>query len=141
MKKTIMTIILGLLVACGPSVDQTITVETVGNQMAYDTPLIEAKPGSTIRLIFKNNATIEVMKHNIVILNDPVAIDRVGEAALTAENYIPNDPAIVAYTPIVEPGEEVSITITLPESVGTYPFICTYPGHYKVMQGQIIIKK
>ena len=35
-------------------------------------------------------------------------------------------------------GETVDVTFVAPEP-GTYPFICTMPGHYIMMKGKLIV--
>lgn len=42
---------------------------------------------------------------------------------------------IIANTPMSAPGETVEVTFTAPSTVGDYPFICTFPGHYMTMKG------
>ena len=48
-----------------------------------------------------------------------------------------NLPGVFAATKLLKPGESDTITFTAPPA-GTYPFICTYPGHYPKMQGKLI---
>ena len=36
-------------------------------------------------------------------------------------------------------GEETEITFTAPEP-GEYPFLCTFPGHFGIMNGKFIVK-
>ena len=139
--KIIKLILLSLiLVGCGTSYDQTIEIESLGNQMKYNVPQIKASPGSTIQIIFSNNASMEVVKHNIVVLKTKEAIDEVGKAALNAPNYLPENPNIIAASQMIGPGETTELVVNLPAEKGVYPFICTYPGHYQVMQGKIVVE-
>jgi azurin len=41
---------------------------------------------------------------------------------------------VIAHTPMAKPGETTEVTFTAP-AAGTYPFICTVPGHYMLMKG------
>ena len=135
MKKTfiILTLLVGLF-ACGPSYDQTVEIESLGNQMKYNVPQIKATPGSSILIKFKNNATMEIMKHNIVILSDKKFIDEVGTAALSAKDYLPQHDAIIAASGLIGPGEITELEFQVPKQPSEYPYICTFPGHYQVMQ-------
>ncbi len=47
--------------------------------------------------------------------------------------------AILAHTPMSTPGETVQVTFTAPSEPGTYRYICTYPGHYVMMQGTMTV--
>ena len=117
------------------SEDKIVTLELrpIGNELEFEQKEIRAKAGQKIRVVFTN--TSSVMPHNVVILDAASAIDRVGVAAMTAENYIPEDEAILAYTSVAGPGETVEVAFTAPAEPGEYPFICTVPGHYYMMRG------
>jgi len=127
-----------ILIACS-SGPKTIVISPDGNQMKYQTTSFEVKAGETVKLVMKNTATAEMMKHNVVILNDNESIDRVGKAALTAPNYLPQDAAILAATPMANAGQTTEIEFTAPSTPGKYPYICTFPGHYMMMQGVMIV--
>ena len=133
------TILLSIA-GCFSPYDQVVEIETLGNLMKYNMTQIKAKPNTKIKIILKNNASLEIMKHNIVILNDASKIDEVGTAALNVENYVPKHPSIIAASDMIGPGEETELIVQIPDAVATYPFICTFPGHYQVMQGKIIVE-
>lgn len=115
-----------------------VTITPVGNEIKYEVTEFTVQAGETVRLIFDNLATSPAMQHNVVILQSSDAIDRVGMAALEAgaeQDYIPQDDAIIAYTPMAQPQETVEVTFEAPSEPGDYPYICTFPGHYTLMQG------
>jgi len=121
-----------------------VTINTVDDQMLYEDDRFTVPAGEEITLTMDNSGTSSpAMVHNVVILNtmDDEAIDRVGQAALEAgaPNYIPEDDAILANTEMADPGETVSMTFTAPSEPGEYRFICTYPGHYGLMQGTMVV--
>ena len=99
-------------------------------------------PGQQVKLVFENTAKSPAMQHNVVFVADEGSINRVGQAAMSAADteYIPEDDAIIAYTPLAQPGETVEVTFTAPEEPGDYPYICTFPGHYMMMQGVMTVK-
>ena len=109
------------------------------NAMAYDVTRIEAPAGATVRLVMDNSATTSpAMVHNVVVIrggNDDV--QRIGRAAAGQADRAPNDPAVVAATPLAGPGQRTAVVLTMPPA-GTYPFICTYPGHFQFMQGTLV---
>jgi len=133
-------IMLLLMSACGNSYDQTVEIETLGNQMKFNVVTIKAEPNTKILLKFTNNATMPIMKHNIIVLNDENAIDEVGKAAINAIDNRPNHPSIIAASNLIGPGEYTELEVNIPDKKGVYPYICTFPGHYQVMQGKIIVK-
>jgi azurin len=116
-----------------------LTLTPVGNQMAFEQTAFTVKAGSDVTLTFENTATSPAMAHNVVLLadNEASTIDRVGQAAVSAaaNAYIPEDDAVLAYTDLAQPGETVTLTFTAPSAPGEYAYICTFPGHYALMQG------
>ena len=112
------------------------------DQMKFDTHLIRVKAGEAVELTFKNVGSMpkESMGHNIVVLKPGVDLPTFGgEAAAASDNeYIPKSSlsSIVAHTKLLGPGEEDKITFTLEK--GIYDYICSFPGHYGIMKGQIV---
>jgi len=129
-----------LLSGCFGPKEIIITLQPDGNKMAYLTKEFTVKANQKVNLIMNNTSTIEVMKHNIVILNDETKINEVGQQALSAKNYIPNHPAIIVATPIANAGTQTNVRFRAPKTPGKYPFICTYPGHYIMMKGVMIVE-
>lgn len=142
-----------LFVGCGSSaspdekttdsaaIDRTVTLHAKGNLLEYEETEFTVAPGETIKLVFENTATSPSMLHNVVVLNTPPRKEilwRVGEAGVQAgeaNEYVPEDEAILANTPMADPGETVSVTFTVPEQPGDYGYVCTFPGHYVSMYG------
>lgn len=112
------------------------------DQMQFDKDLFRVKAGEEIELTLKNVGELpkESMGHNVVVLKPGVDIPTFGgEAAAAADNeYIPKTSlsSIVAHTKLLGPGEEDKITFTLEK--GVYPFLCSFPGHFGMMQGKIV---
>jgi azurin len=127
-------------------VNRTVTLHPKGNQMKYRETEFTVAPGETIKLVFENTATSPSMQHNVVVLNsnEDEAFRRIGEAGMqagSANDYVPEDDAVLAYTPMSKPGETVSVTFTVPEQTGDYGYLCTFPGHWATMQGTMHVKK
>ncbi|MCB1061377.1 MAG: hypothetical protein KDN20_00485 [Verrucomicrobiae bacterium] len=99
------------------------------------------KAGSAVELLFSNP---DSMYHNLVIVNEG-ALDEVGtKADLMAarpdgldKNYVPDDPNVLHWTPQITLGIARSHVLKFfaPEKPGEYPYICTFPGHWRVMRG------
>ena len=120
----------------GPAFETTIT--PVGETMEYAEKEFTVHPGQTVRITFTNTATNEAMHHNVVVLAMNASVNDVGQAAMSAadSDYIPAgfDDQILAHTPMSAPGETVTVEFTAPAE-GDYTYICTFPGHYMMMQG------
>lgn len=120
----------------GPPAEISIT--PVGETMEYEQKEFTVKPGQTVRLTFQNTATSAAMSHNVVVLQMNASVNEVGQAAMSAadSDYIPasEQDQIIAYTPLAAPGETVTVEFTAPAE-GDYTYICTFPGHYMMMQG------
>jgi azurin len=70
----------------------------------------------------------------------------VGKAALelglegAQQNYIPNLDEVIFHTGILEPESSETIYFVAPSKAGNYTFVCTFPGHYTLMQGTLRVK-
>lgn len=117
--------------------DTTVVVRTTGSNLSFTPNQLTLKEGMTVLVRYENAGTLP---HNIVLLRSRSQIDAIGIAALdaAATDYVPNgyDDEILAASPLAAPGETVEFTFTVPPG-GEYPFICTYPGHFRAMQGVI----
>lgn len=126
--------------------DRTVTLHPEGNNMRYRETEFTVAPGETVEIVFENTATSPSMQHNVVVLNstEDEVFQRVGEAGMqagSANDYVPEDDAIIAHTPMSKPGETVSTTFTTPEETGDYGYVCTYPGHWATMQGTMHVEE
>ncbi|MBT16596.1 MAG: hypothetical protein CMO59_11530, partial [Verrucomicrobiales bacterium] len=54
---------------------------------------------------------------------------------------VPESEDIIASTKLVNPGGVDKIEFVAPSEPGDYPYICTFPGHWRLMQGIIKVKK
>ena len=127
------------------SVTDHITL-TGDDAMKYDKTLFKVKAGQSITLDFKNvgKQPAAAMSHNVVILKQGTDVQAFGEAAIPAAStgHIPASMTddVIAHTKLLGPGESDKITFTLPDA-GVYDFICTFPGHFGTMHGQIVAEK
>ena len=117
----------------------TILIRTVPHQMLYDRKEIAVEAGKPVALVFQNN---DVMPHNLVITR-PGQMKAVGQAAEAQATepgaqeggYIPKHDGVLWHSSLILPGETTRITFVAPEQVGDYPYVCTFPGHWMVMNG------
>jgi azurin len=117
--------------------DLEIIVGTDGDNMAFDKKEFEVKAGSTVKLVFKNNAKAGGLQHNLMVVKAGTESE-VANAAVAAGNdkgWIPQGNAnVMVTTKLVDPGQSDSVVFVAP-AAGDYPYICTFPGHAMVMKG------
>ena len=129
-----------------PSDDSVTTVTITGNdQMKFNKDEIRVKSGQKIRLTLRHVGTmdINVMGHNWVLLAQGADVAAIGQAAVEAadNDYIPADmeDQIIVHTKMLGGGGSDTIEFEAP-APGTYTFMCTFPGHYALMQGKFIVE-
>lgn len=123
-------------------------IEVTGNdQMQYNIKLFEVTAGQKVVLSFKHIGQLPAlaMGHNLVILKTGTAVPTFATKCAPAKDtgYIPQDEEskkeMVAHTKMLGGGESDEITFTAP-APGDYPFICSFPGHFAIMQGVMKVK-
>lgn len=113
--------------------------------MQFDKKELRVKAGQNVKLTLRHTGrmNVNVMGHNVVILNKGVNLNAFGAKAAGAKatNYIPenSDSDIIAYTKLIGGGETTAIEFKAPEP-GVYDFICSFPGHYALMKGKFIVE-
>lgn len=120
---------------------------TGGDDMKFNLTSIDAKPGETIRVVLKSIGTIPkiAMGHNFVVLKLGTDVTEFIKASMNARDteYVPADlkAQVVAATKLAGPSESVEVTFKVPAKAGSYPFMCTFPGHYAAgMKGMLVVK-
>lgn len=117
---------------------------TANDQMQFSTKAIEVPAGSQVTVILKNIGTMpkENMAHNFTLLKPGTVVADFATKAMAAKatDYIPaGDPSVIAHTKLLGPGESDTLKFTAPPA-GQYPFLCTFPGHFALMQGTLTSK-
>lgn len=125
------------------TVVNSLEIETNGNELSFNKKSLEVKPGQKVALTFKNMADEESRLKHTWVLVKPGTSDEVASTAVEAgvsQNYIPKDPNILASTKLVAPGQSETIYFTAPREPGSYPYICTVPGHSRSLHGELVVK-
>jgi len=116
-------------------------IESVANTMTFDKKALTVATGDEVHLVFKNSATMSTLPHNWVLVKPG------REASVAAAGLKLGEPAgyldvrdkdALVHTPMAKPGETSEVTFTAPDP-GTYPYICTVPGHYMMMKGVLTV--
>jgi len=119
-------------------------VAEASTNLTYATPTLRAKAGETLKLTFKNP---DVVPHNWVLVK-PATLKTVGEMAnrliadpdAVTKQYVPQAKEVLVYADVALPGESTSIYFQAPREPGRYPFLCTFPGHWMIMNGEMIVE-
>jgi len=119
-------------------------VITSNDLMQYNIKEIKVKAGQKVKLTLRHigKLDINVMGHNLVILKQEVNLAEFAVKATTFRDnkYIPlNSEDIIAHTDLIGAGQTSTIEFDAPE-VGTYEFLCSFPGHFGMMQGKFIVE-
>ncbi len=119
-------------------------IRAVPEQLRYDTPRLVVPAGKAFEIIFENP---DVMPHNLVVVK-PNAREKVGTAAMTmlpetrdshGRAFVPESTDVIAATRTLETGQSESLRVPGIRNEGVYEYICTFPGHWSVMFGQLVV--
>lgn len=122
-----------------------ILMEVVPDLMKFELDTFSVQAGQKIILELDN---LDGMQHNLLI-GKPGSLNIIGEAAdamlydpkASEKHYIPEIPEVLFATPLVDPGDIYSLEFTAPKEPGMYPYVCTFPGHWRMMHGIMIVEK
>lgn len=131
-------------------VDQEITISALQAAMKYDIRSFSVKPNAKVKLTFKNP---DDLPHNLILCTPGKskggdkgkevidAVLKLGEKGVE-QNWEPKGhPRILHSTGMVQPKEESVIWFRAPKKEGNYPYICTFPGHFELMNGMMAVSK
>lgn len=122
---------------------RVIRLGTVPDQMLFDKDRIVVQAGKPVEVVFENN---DLMPHNFVVTL-PGALEEVGllgessatEAGALERNFVPRSPKILFATRLLPPREGQKLDFLAPTTPGVYPYVCTYPGHWRRMYGSLYV--
>jgi azurin len=120
---------------------------TANDTMKFSVTEIRAKAGEALSVTLVNNGTTPKfsMGHNWLLVapdTDLVALTTAAASA-AAKDYKPEEfrAKIIAATKLLGPKERDTVTFNAPAKPGSYPFICSFPGHFQVgMKGVLIVE-
>ncbi|MDP7293108.1 MAG: GDSL-type esterase/lipase family protein [Verrucomicrobiota bacterium] len=124
---------------------QVVKISAVKERMLYDVTRFEVQAGQPVRIDFTNP---DATAHNIVIVA-PGAEEEIGLAAnemakdpkeAQRGQYVPKSKKVLHATRMVAPLSAEALRFTAPEERGDYPYICTFPGHWIIMKGVMVVK-
>ena len=123
---------------------QTVRISAVPIKMTYDPNRFEVTAGEPVRILLGNP---DAQPHNLLVCM-PGSLRSIGGASealgTTAEaqarDWVPESPKVLHVMPMVMQGEVGEVRFIAPMRPGRYPFICTYPGHWRMMNGVMLVR-
>lgn len=124
---------------------RVIALKAVPGAMQYDVKEVKVKAGEILDFSFENTDTIQ---HNLLVVTPGkmsevgVAADKMGETAEgKAAEFVPDLPSVIAVMGLVDPQKSGHLYMAAPQKPGTYQYVCTYPGHWRMMNGKLKVEK
>jgi azurin len=121
---------------------------TATDNMRFSPSSFTASPGELLRVILTAVGVKppDQMAHNFILLK-PTADTAtfVMMASMARDNgYMPPALAreVLASTDLAAAGESVDVTFRAPAQSGSYPYLCSFPGHFNAgMTGTLIVRR
>jgi azurin len=123
----------------------SVKIKCLKERMLFDFETISANKGQPIRLEFYNP---DATPHNFVLV-EPGSLEEIGQAAnLMATDpiasktgqFIPDSKKIIVHTKMLKQEEKEILRFYAPKKPGEYPYMCTFPGHWTIMKGILVVK-
>jgi putative heme-binding domain-containing protein len=122
---------------------RVVRIGTVYERMAYDKETIAVQAGRPVLFVLDN---ADVMPHNFVITK-PGRMQAIGELAeasaqnpaFARQHFVPQSADIIAASTLMQPRAAQRIMLNVPTEPGVYPYVCTYPGHWRRMFGAMYV--
>ena len=149
MRWILATALLSSLACASPAWSQTCAATVEGNDAIQfvQKEITVSSSCESFTLTLKHIGTLaaNVMGHNWVLTATPdyEAVAAAGQGAGMDNNYVPpGDQRVLASTSIVGGGEETSVTFdpSILTPGGDYTFFCSFPAHYVLMNGKLIVE-
>ena len=114
-------------------------LRAIKNEMRYDQSELVVTAGKPVEISFENT---DFLQHNLLIVA-PGSLEKVGSSADEMaqrpdgmeKQYIPEIPQVLHASDLVDPGQTFVLRFAAPQEPGEYPFVCTFPGHWRTMNG------
>lgn len=119
-------------------------VITGNDAMQFNKKEIKVLAGKKVKVTLRHIGKMgkNVMGHNFVLLKQGVNLTSFSNqaASASATDYIPEGTKdVIAHTKMLGGGETAVIEFEAP-AVGTYEFLCSFPGHSGLMKGKFIVE-
>ena len=125
-------------------VPKEISIElSSSDNMLFDKKFIYVNSRQKITLTLNHTGQVDkkIMGHNLNKKKKGVDVTDYATRAMSARDneYIAEGDDAIAYTKIIGGGQSDTIIFDAPQK-GSYTYICSFPGHYGIMRGILIVK-
>jgi putative heme-binding domain-containing protein len=122
---------------------RVIRLGTLPERMSYDQEVLVVQAGKPVEFLLENT---DLMPHNFVI-TQPGALEEIGQLAeasaqqpeFARRQYVPQSPKVLLASVLLQPRQTQKLSFVAPTEPGVYPYVCTYPGHYRRMHGALYV--
>lgn len=127
---------------------KTVNISCQPERMLFTVKQFVAAPGQPVKVVFTNP---DATDHNLVVVK-PEALAEVGMAANEMakdprnanSDFVPSSKRdlILHASPMIGPTRKSLVHVLrfrAPSEPGIYPYVCTFPGHWVVMNGEMIV--
>ena len=123
--------------------DVTLRLGVIKDQLKWDQPALTVGAGQLVDLVITNT---DVMPHNF-ILGAPGSLQAIGVAADALMSSPAGQVAAVRARSAADPGVHPAARtrpvdhdpVPRPRPAGAYPYVCTFPGHWRLMNGVLTV--
>ncbi|MEM9282938.1 MAG: PVC-type heme-binding CxxCH protein [Verrucomicrobiota bacterium] len=121
-----------------------IEIGCVPERMLYTRTEFTVKAGQPVKLIFSNP---DATQHNLII-SEPGSLEELGMAGNEMakdpdglkKGFVPESDKILHHTSLLDPNTSETLRFMAPKKPGVYPYLCTFPGHWIIMKGEMTVK-
>ncbi len=124
---------------------QEVVIKTDKIQFIYDVTAFTVKAGKPVVVKFMN---ISPIPHNFILLKQgkKEVVGALADAMMTdplgmQKGYLPESDDIIVHSKLLQGMQNEDIKFTAPSEPGDYPYICTFPGHWRLMNGVMTVEK
>ena len=122
----------------------TLKTTCVPGKMSWDPKEFTVAPNSIVAIEMTNS---DSMQHNLLMCAPGslseigVAADKLGEGAIgKRREYVPDSLKVLEIMGLTAPNATGVLWFIAPAKPGTYPLVCTYPGHWRMMNGKLKVQ-
>jgi putative heme-binding domain-containing protein len=122
---------------------RVVRIGTLFERMSYDKDVLAVRAGKPVEFIFENT---DLMPHNFAIVQ-PGSLEELGKLSeataqqpdAAARSFVPQSPKVLLASTLLQPRQSQKLSFTAPTQPGVYPYVCTYPGHWRRMYGVLYV--
>ncbi len=122
---------------------RVIRLGTIFEKMSFDKDVLVVRAGKPVEFVLDNS---DLMPHNFVIVQ-PGKLEEIGLLAeasaqkpeFAARQFVPQSSQVLLASNLLQPRTGQRLSFVAPQKPGVYPYVCTYPGHWRRMYGALYV--